>query len=95
MGPYEFPVVAVTNDHSLSCFKKCKLTAFVPEVRSLRSVSLGKVWVCRGWLLEAQGWGHRDYIIFPFQLLGVPLVSHALPQSVPLKGCSCHHVLLP
>lgn len=43
VGPYEFPVVAITNDHNLSCFKQYKLTALVPEVRSLRSVSVGKV----------------------------------------------------
>lgn len=34
LGPYEFPVVAITNDCHLSCFEQYKLTALVPEVRS-------------------------------------------------------------
>lgn len=54
VGPYEFPVVAVTNDHKLSCFKQYKLTCLSPRVRSLGSVLVGKAWAWRGWLLEAQ-----------------------------------------
>lgn len=58
VGPYEFPVVAITNDHKLSCFKPYKLTCLSPGVRSLGSVLVGKAvgkdWAWRGWLLEAQ-----------------------------------------